>query len=103
MEVHGELQHGGQISNFITIIFKSYELSCTLIGLTCKLGKVKTLKVIFNRGDAEIPLMQHFVVLSSSNGLFVVGNSKSSINSKQIAFTNLLSQNPLVLHFKLQT
>ncbi len=76
MEAHGELQHCGQISKFITIIFKSYELNCTLIGLTCKLRKVKTLKVILNMGDAEIPLMQHFVVLSSSNGLFVVGNSK---------------------------
>ncbi len=76
MEAHGEQQHGGQISNFITIIFKSNELNCTFIGLTCKLKKLKTLKVILNMGDGEIPLMQHFFVLSFSNGLFVVGNSK---------------------------
>jgi hypothetical protein len=76
VEAHRKLQHGGQISNFITIIFKSYELKCTVIGLTCKFKKLKTLKVILSMGDAEIRLMQHFIVLSSSNGLFEVGNSK---------------------------
>jgi hypothetical protein len=43
-------------------------------------------------GDAKIPLMQNFVVLSSSKGFFCGGQFQSSIISKQIAFTNLLSQ-----------
>jgi hypothetical protein len=37
---------------------------------------MKALKVILNMGDAEISLMQRFIVLNSSNRLFGVGNSK---------------------------